>query len=165
MTWVHKLSDHANQGVEWCVAGLAAFFTLLLIVSVFSRYVFDVSIVEGVELTRVAFLWAVFLAASAAAKKRAHVRIIVLAKRMPEHIAIALIRIADLCIGGFGVAMVWFGYQMSERVAPTFLPTLQISQAWLYGALPVCGALIILHALSHLFEPVNPEDLFFEVRS
>ena len=153
MTLLRRASDLANRLVEPMVALLAAALTLLLVVSVFSRYVFDISVVEGVELTRLAFLWAVFLAATSVAKRRAHVRITILVDGLSRPAQILVNRLVDATIAGFGGAMIWFGVAMTERMMATSLPTLQISQAWLYAALPVSGALIVLHALAHLTGP------------
>lgn len=154
MMALRRASDLANRMVEPLVALLAAFFSVLLAVSVFSRYVFDISIVESAELTRIAFLWAVFLAASCVAKRRQHIRITVIVDLLPRDARVAIERIVDVLIAGFGATIVWFGAAMTLRMTATFLPTLQVSQAWLYGALPVSGALIVLHALAHLATPV-----------
>lgn len=150
MTWLIRLSDGLNRLTEPVVALLAAFFTGLLVVSVFSRYVFDVSIVEGVELTRIAFLWSVFLAAASVAARQEHVRITFAVAWLPDAARAALFYLVQAIIVGFGVAMAWFGMAMTLRMAATFLPTLQVSQAWLYAALPLSGVLIVIHAMAHM---------------
>ncbi len=119
-------------------------------ISVFSRYVFDISIVEGVELTRIAFLWSVFLAAASVAARDEHIRITFAVAGLPHGGKVAVFWIVNLIIASFGATMLWFGLNLTRGMTNTFLPTLQISQAWLYAALPVSGALILLHALAHL---------------
>jgi TRAP-type C4-dicarboxylate transport system permease small subunit len=154
-----QLSDAVNALVEALIAILAMFFTLLLVVSVFSRYVFDISIVEGVELVRLSFLWAVFLAASTAAKRRAHVRITFLLTPLSRSGRAIVLRLADLVVVAFGAVILWYGWEMTARVSGSFLPTLQISQSWLYGALPVCGGLIVFHAIAGLTVPLPEREL------
>ncbi len=156
MVLFSRVSDGANALVEPAIAVLTGTMTALLVLSVFTRFVVHISIVETVEIIRISFVWAVFLAASAVAKRRQHVRVTFLADALPAAGRLAVHRGVDIIILGFGVAMVWFGAQMTLRMTATYLPTLQISQAWLYGALPVSGALIALHALADLLRPADP---------
>lgn len=160
-----RLSLALNRIVEGIVALLAAFFTGLLVVSVFSRYVFDISIVEGVELTRITFLWAVFLAASSVAARREHIRITFAVSWLSPSLQLLVLRFTELCILAFGTAMIWFGGILTLRMAPTFLPTLQISQAWLYAVLPIAGFLIVIHAIGHLTQRPDPANILRERRA
>ncbi len=149
MSIVLWLSGHANAACEAALALLVAVFTGLVIIAVTSRYVFDLSIVTSVELTRIAFVWACFLGASVGVARGAHIRVAFIADAMPPGLRRALAVFAALTTLGFGLAMVWYGWALTERMRPTFLPTLQWSQAVLYAALPVSGALIVLHAAAH----------------
>lgn len=164
MTALSQLSRVVNIGVEAAIGLLTGAFTGMLIVSVFSRYIFDISIVQSVELTRIAFLWACFLAASAVAARREHIRISFAVSRLPDTFRIVVLRLTEAGIGAFGITMIWFGTLLTLKMGQTYLPTLQISQAWLYAALPVSGALIFLHALAHLSQPVDRSDILRERR-
>lgn len=146
------VSQLLNRVTEPVVALLAAFFTLLLMISVVSRYVFDFSIVESVELTRIAFLWSVFLAAAAVVGRNAHIRITFLTNRFAASRFGLLQRAVHLTIAGFGVLMVWQGTLLTTKMAATSLPASGISQLWLYAVLPVSGSLIVLHALCHAID-------------
>lgn len=160
-----RLSLGLNQIVEGIVALLAALFTGLLVVSVFSRYVFDISIVEAVELTRIAFLWAVFLAASCVAARREHLRITFAVSWLSPALQFVVLRFIELCIFAFGMTMVWFGGILAVRMTPTFMPTMQISQGWLYAVLPVSGLLIVIHAVAHLTQRPDPSNILRERRT
>ncbi|MGI3170850.1 TRAP transporter small permease [Pseudooceanicola sp. C21-150M6] len=155
---VRDVSHWINRGTEPVVALLAAFFTGLLFVSVFSRYVFDISIVQSVELTRIAFVWSVFLAASAVVGRDAHIRITFFSDLLPSRAAPILARLIHLMTLAFGLAMVWQGWLLVSKMATTTLPALGISQVWLYGGLPVSGVLICLHALCRVIDPLAPAE-------
>jgi len=146
--WLGGASRMTNRLTEAIVALLAAFFTALLIVAVFSRYVFDISIVTSVEMTRIAFVWAVFLAAASVTARGAHVRIVAGVERLPERFQMPVGKLVNAIMLAFGIAMVWYGCKLTVKMMPTTLPAMQISQAWIYAALPVSGALISLHALA-----------------
>jgi len=141
-----RISALANRGTEWVLAPLVMFFTALMLTAVFTRYVLDVSMVNATELTRIAFCWSVFLGAAAATHGLQHVRVTFLADQLPPRGQAALMVLVHLAALGFGLVMVVEGWGVAERMAMTFLPTTGWSQAWIYGAVPVSGALIVLHA-------------------
>lgn len=154
-------SDVANRATEWVLAPIVAFFAIVLIVSVFSRYVFQLPIVTSIEMTRIAFVWAVFLGAAIGLKRGAHVRVVAFVSMMPASAS----RLAPAIVHGsfliFASLMVWHGWTLTGRMFLTTFPTLAISQGWLYLALPVSGALMGLHAAAALLNwfPVDqPHD-------
>ena len=69
-----RLSDLVNMGVSWLTALLTVSFTLIVFISVLSRYVFDFSILASGEMSKLLFVWSCFLAATIAYKKQVHIR-------------------------------------------------------------------------------------------
>lgn len=154
---VQRASAFANKLTEWLLVPIVLFFAGLLIIAVISRYVFQLPIVTSVELTRITFVWATFLGISAGVKRGVHVRVIAFVRMMPKALQALPVYLVHGSFLMFGVLMVWQGWGLTLRMLPTSFPTLGVSQAWLYGVLPVSGALISLHALSGLLsrEPVD----------
>ena len=64
--FLRRLSDAVNRATEFILVPVVVFLTGLLIVSVFSRHIFQPPIVTSIELTRLAFVWACFLGVAAA---------------------------------------------------------------------------------------------------
>jgi TRAP-type C4-dicarboxylate transport system permease small subunit len=162
---LRRLSNVANWATEIALVPIVAFFTLLLVVGVFSRYAFQLPIVTSIEMTRIAFVWACFLAAAVGLKRGLHVRVVAFVSLAPAwfHGVIPLLVHGSFLI--FALLMVWHGWSLTARMFVTTFPTLGISQGWLYMALPVAGGLMTLHALSALLnrEPAghapNPEEM------
>ena len=154
---IRRASAFANLVTEWLLVPIVLFFAGLLIVSVFSRYVFQLPIVTSVELTRLAFVWATFLGIAAGVKRGVHVRVIAFVSLLPAALRGLTVYLVHGSFLVFGVLMVWQGWSLTVRMIPTTFPTLGVSQAWLYGVLPVTGALMTLHALSGLLsrEPID----------
>lgn len=154
---VRRASAFANLVTEWLLVPIVLFFAGLLIVSVFSRYIFQLPIVTSVELTRLAFVWATFLGISAGVKRGVHVRVVAFVSLLPQAVRALTPYLVHGSILLFGLLMVWQGWGLTIRMLPTTFPTLGVSQAWLYAVLPVAGALMSLHALSALLsrEPVD----------
>lgn len=143
-----ELSRAINRLTEIVVAALALFFTGLLVASVASRYFAHVSIVTSAELTRIAFCWGAFLAAAIAVWRGSHIRITAFVAPLSPAVRAKVERVVPLFAAALGAAMLWYGVSMTLRTLNTYLPALQISQAWLYAALPTSGALIVVHAIA-----------------
>lgn len=154
---IRRMSAFANWITEWLLVPIVLFFAGLLIVSVFSRYVFQLPIVSATELTRLAFVWATFLGICAGVKRGVHVRVVAFVSLFPETLRGLTVYLVHGSFLAFGLLMIWQGWGLTLRMIPTTFPTLGISQAWLYGVLPVAGALMSLHAFANLLsrEPVD----------
>ena len=145
-----RASQAANRLTELILVPVVGFLALVLIVSVFSRYVFQLSIVTTTEMTRIAFVWGVFLGAAAGVSRGVHVRVVALVSRLPSVFGPVVPAIVHGSFLIFAGLMIWHGASLTERMTVTTFPTLGISQGWLYLALPVSGMLIALHALADL---------------
>lgn len=154
---VRRASAFANLVTEWLLVPIVLFFAGLLIVSVFSRYVFQLPIVTSVEMTRIAFVWATFLGISAGVKRGVHVRVVAFVSLLPAAVRNHIVYLVHGSILAFALLMVWQGWGLTLRMLPTTFPTLGVSQAWLYAVLPVSGTLMALHAFCGLIsrEPVD----------
>jgi TRAP-type C4-dicarboxylate transport system permease small subunit len=147
---LRRVSDVANRVTELALVPIVGFFTILIVVSVFSRYVFQLPIVTTIEMTRLAFVWACFLGTAAGVKRGAHLRIVGLVSLLPARVQPLVPVLVHGSFLAFALMMVWHGWSLADRMFVTTFPTLGISQGWLYLAIPVAGALMALHALSAL---------------
>lgn len=147
---LRRMSDLANRATEFVLVPIVAFFTLLLVASVFSRYLFQLPIVTAIELTRIAFVWACFLGAAVGLKRGVHVRVVAFVSLAPAWFQRGVPFIVHGSFLIFALLMLWHGWSLTDRMFVTTFPTLGISQGWLFMALPVAGALMTLHAASAL---------------
>lgn len=164
---LRRVSNVANQMTEFALVPIVGFFTILIVVSVFSRYVFQLPIVTTIELTRLAFVWACFLGTAAGVKRGVHLRITGLVSLLPARVQPLVPFLVHGSFLVFALMMVWHGSSLANRMFVTTFPTLGISQGWLYLAIPVAGALIVLHALAALLgrEPASHEPVIEGIAS
>ncbi len=153
-----RASEVMNRLTEFALVPIMVFLTGLLIISVFSRYVFQLPIVTAIEMTRLAFVWACFLGVAAGVKRGVHVRVVALVALLPRRLQTLPIYLVHGSFLAFALLMVWHGIKLTVQMSVTSFPTLGISQSWLFLALPVAGALIALHALAGLVSR-TPVDL------
>jgi len=129
-----------------CTVGCMA-IVVIAFAGVVCRYVLNDSLTWGDELTRYIFIWIVFLGASIAARRRAHIAVDLFAgrlSRLGEQLLNAVERLATiafaLLVGVPGWSFVVIG--MSNQS-----PALEIPMGLVYAA-PVVGcALIVLFEL------------------
>ena len=144
---------------NWCaritsVAVLAIGILLVwcLLISIFFRYVIGYALSWPEEISMLLFVWLVLLAGSLGVREGFHVRLNVLFKRLPSRIRTILAFLITLAITVFGAVLVYSGRDLVVRTAGSFSATIRYPMEILYYPVPLCGALIVLHGLSHLFQ-------------
>jgi TRAP-type C4-dicarboxylate transport system permease small subunit len=147
---VSDLLRHA-AAVLGVVAALVMIASLLL--GVFYRYVLESSLAWSDELALLAFTWTVFLISSTMIRDAGHVRVTVLLDLLRWPVNEVLERLIFFVLLGFGLVMIWTGWQFTEFTWSQVSPAIRYPLWWRNAALPVGGALIALHAFVALVSP------------
>lgn len=132
------------------VVGLAGLLVGSLLVAIFFRYVVGQALSWPEEISLILFCWLVLLAGSLGVREGFHVKLTILTTRLPTALQRRLEQLVTLSIGGFGAVVAYSGYDLVERTARHLTPTLRLPLDLLNYSAPVCGALIVIHALSVL---------------
>ncbi|MBW1700414.1 MAG: TRAP transporter small permease [Deltaproteobacteria bacterium] len=147
---------------KWCaritvvlVVGLSIALVLCILISIFFRYVVEYALSWPEELSMLLFAWLVILGGSLGVREGFHVRLTVIIDRFPRRIRYGLNRIITVVITLFGVVLVYAGQDLVTRTAGHLSATIEYPIVLLYYPVPVCGVLIIIHGVSHLFKPVK----------
>lgn len=133
--------DHLEEGAL-CL--LLAVMVVITFVTVVTRYVFDLPLSYIDQLVPNLFVWVTFLGASAAAKRRAHLGLSLVADALPAR-ARAVLDVAVL--GGtsaFFLATAWYGWKVVELQIQNDLTTSLGYPAWLVGMAVPMGALLFV---------------------
>lgn len=143
---------------KWCARGtrvvviiIAVILVGCLLVSIFFRYIIGYALSFPEELSMLLFAWLVLLAGSLGVREGFHVRLTVVTNQLPSLIGKVLAHLVTLGITVFGAVLIYSGQDLVARTAGDLSATLRYPIELLYYPAPVCGALIILHGLSHLF--------------
>lgn len=124
----------------------------LLVMQVVMRYFLGAPPSWTEELAIILFAWLVLLYATEGVREGFHVMIETIPAQWSK-LRAASDRIAALLIIGFGLVALTAGTNYVQRTAGQRSAALQIPIEALYLCVPVCGALLILHATARLFEP------------
>lgn len=142
-----------NQSLEWIVRqsqNLAAIFlavaAALVFYQVFTRFVLGQSAVWSEVLARAVIVWGVFLVLGPAIRFGRMIPIDVIRSLFPPEKQIWIVRLVSIAMTIFLLILIWFGYQMTLRVAHQEAAMLNLSVSWFYAAIPV-GALLAMPAV------------------
>lgn len=114
---------------------------------VIGRYVIGNSPVWGEELSILCMVWFALLSVSIAIKDGNHIRMTIIEYILPKKVSEVLAKLIYLVPLLLGIFLVVYGIQVTELSNMSILPSLRISSAWLYGALPAAGLCMVLMTL------------------
>lgn len=146
-----------------CAAAFAGMFILGVATVVF-RFVIESSLAFPDELIRYLFIWMIFLGSGVAYRRNMHAAIGLLVASLPVPLRRAALIAASLASGCFFVLMLVYGIGLTQRVEAQISPALEISMAWVYGAVPVGMGFLILYTVELLVRQIRApgEDLLAE---
>ncbi|TQV81986.1 TRAP transporter small permease [Denitrobaculum tricleocarpae] len=142
--------------VEDFTTGLAlrlaiAFLVLaagLALYQVVTRFAFGAPSTWSEVITRSAMIWSVFLGVAVAFRHGAMISVDVIQNALPPRLGLGLFLLANIGSLIFFAVLLWQGWLMTLRVVPQSLAALEISIAWVYAALPVGSAFILVAVLA-----------------
>lgn len=143
--------DDAVLGVTLIACG-ALLLAMVVIegLGVIFRFVLHDSLSWSDELSSYLFVWLTCLGAAAGVKLRVHPEVKVLADRLPAVWHQALADIADLAVIALGGIFVVYGGDLLSLIGDETASSMSMSMVYPYLAIPVGGALLVLHALTRI---------------
>lgn len=144
---VYRVLVRAEQGVAMLL--LAVLF-LLIILQVTSRYVFSAPISGTEEIARFTFIWFTFMAASFVAARRKHITVQLYGGGSTGKLVAAVEVFAYLVMIVVSVAVVVGGVLMIRSTWTVSSPGVGLPFRFVYSALPLGFALIVVHAALNL---------------
>ncbi|MDN3522773.1 TRAP transporter small permease [Halomonas ramblicola] len=122
--------------------------TLLVSAQVFTRYVLAGSIDSADELSRLFFVWAIFLAIPHGIKVGIHVGIDALVSHFPEALQRRLAQLMAWIGAAMMAALFWISLGAVASKWQELMPTLPITAAVFYIAVLVCAGHSCLHLVA-----------------
>ena len=152
MERICRLSDWINRCVQYVGFVQLSLMTLIIILQVFYRYVLGSSLSWSEESARFLFIWVVLLGASMGVKESFHVSVTLFKDMLPRRIKVTVDVLVNLLTGVVAAIMVVYGLSIAETVSIQLSPAVRISMFWVYLAIPVSGALMLVHLAARLAE-------------
>ena len=132
--------------VEYGVVGvLTGVMTLLTLVQVVMRYVFNDSLIWSEEAVRYLFVWVALIGAGAAVGHGTHYGLEAAHRYVTPRVRAVLGFLATLVVLAFVLALFTTGIREAVLAARQSSLTMPIRMHWAYAAIPVGAALMLWH--------------------
>jgi TRAP-type transport system small permease protein len=146
------------ETLSYHVARVTALLSLLmalamigsLLVQVFFRYALNAPLPWTDEAAIFCFAWTTLLLASIGVRERTHVRFTFVVDLLPPRVAAILDLVMMALIAAFGAIFITTGRELVDLVWGNLSPAVHYPVQYLYIAIPVVGALFVLHAGTNL---------------
>ncbi len=137
--------------VEWVCLSLMVVLSVDLFLGVFSRYVLVRTFTWYDEIARGCFVWMIFLGAAVGVKRHAHFRLHLAVDRLPPRGQQTANLLGILVVIGFACVLIQQGWAFVQLGRFQQTPVMGVPKSWIYAAIPVGGALMILYSLPPLW--------------
>ena len=139
--------DRLAAAVRVAVVVLALAMLAALSLQVFMRFVVGQPLSWSEELALACFSWSMLLGIALGVREAIHVRMDLLADRLPQPLRHALDRLVACATAGVGAFVAWAGAGYVADSLGTTSAAIGYPIAFLYACAPACGGLVALFAL------------------
>ncbi|EPX76820.1 TRAP transporter small permease [Litoreibacter arenae] len=139
-----RLEDFTTEVARLLSIAFLIIAASLALYQVITRFAFGAPSTWSEVITRSAMIWSVFLGVAVAFKHGAMISVDVVQNALPPRIGLWVYILASTGSLIFFTVLMWQGYLMTLRVIPQNLSALEVSIAWVYAALPVGSAFILM---------------------
>ncbi|MCE8017654.1 TRAP transporter small permease [Halomonas sp. MCCC 1A17488] len=145
--------DRLDRKVErWLLLTFYALIILTIAIEVFRRFVLNYSSSWGEEMARYAFIYLAWLAAAAAVRDRAHIRIDVLVNLGGPRMKRLAWWLSDIATLILAVWALWLSISpiITSLHFGSITPGLRLSQAFFLAAVPIGFALVVTRVIQSM---------------
>jgi TRAP-type C4-dicarboxylate transport system permease small subunit len=139
------------NAVEWICLILMVVLSIDLLLGVFSRYVLVKTFTWYDEIARGCFVWLTMLGAAVGVKRQAHFRLHIIVDRLTPRLRQATVILLPLVVIIFAGVLIQQGLVFLELGKFQQTPVMGLPKTWIYVAIPIGGALMILYSLGPLW--------------
>ena len=143
------------NAVEGICLVLMVVLAIDLLLGVFSRYVLVRTFTWYDEIARGCFVWLTFLGAAVGVKRQAHFRLHIVVDRLSPRLRQAMVILFPLVVIIFAGLLVQQGLVVLEIGKFQQTPVMGLPKTYIYVAIPIGGALMILYSLGPLWRAIR----------
>lgn len=127
----------------------------ITIVNALMRYFFDLPLVWGEEMSRYCMVWGTLVGVALAYRAGLHVAITLVAGAVPRGVGRALRIVCHVLVLGVAVMMWRSGTILNDMLGSIQAPSSGVPMFYIYAAIPVGAALLLIEALRHLYLDIH----------
>lgn len=148
--------DRLDFAAKWIIIAAMAVMIVVVSVQVALRYLLNTSLDWSDEVSRLLFVWCMFLAIPLGIREGAHVGIELLVGHLPQEWRRLLVKAMAVIAGGMMALILYETISVAYETWDELLPTLDMSTNWFLVPVAVAAAHSVLHLVQLLWrEPVR----------
>lgn len=147
-----KVETAVSMLVEYLGMILLVLMILVVCFTVVTRYFFSYTPSWSEETALLCMVWFGFLSMALGVRDDLHLSITILDRFMNTLTLKGLDLFKYGCTAGFGLFMITQGWKMTLVGLMNKFPGLQITSAWLYGAVPLAGGAMVVYSVERLVD-------------
>jgi TRAP-type C4-dicarboxylate transport system permease small subunit len=151
MHWIDKT-------VRVVVSSMITVFTVVILVSIFFRYVLNNSLVWSEQVCRYLYVWMVMLGMPVVYRAKGNVAFDLLYNRFSPRIKRLFHVITDLLIACFSGFLALQGLKYTILKGSTIITGINLPQGYLYVSQPIGGVILILFVIEHIISTMKISD-------
>ncbi|MBO8154508.1 TRAP transporter small permease [Thermovirga sp.] len=155
MALLEKINSLFDKLLKQVVIIVMGAMLAVIFVQVIARYVFHNSLSFSEELARYLFVWCVFLCLPVVHRRGGHMVVGVLSERLEGFPLKALRLVAQFLTLVFMIIIFKNGITMIQRTYFQTSPALQIKMSYVYYALPIGSAAMILNTIEEMLKTLK----------
>ncbi|KAB7623678.1 TRAP transporter small permease [Alkalilimnicola sp. S0819] len=144
---LHGLNRAYQRALFVLGAGLMGLMLAVVCLQIFARYVLGDSLSWSEELSRFLLVWITFLFAGISFARGEMIAVEMFTARLPRVLQAVFMALGGLATVTLFALLTWYGYDYAEWNRVQTSSALQVSMYYVYLAVPVGSALLVLHVL------------------
>jgi len=158
-----RFSDALDKLVRWLAIFLLAVMFIIVFGNAFLRYMFEINFIGAYDLSRIVFIWSVFLTVSIVYKQKAHSRFTFLYLRLNGATKFIVDIIINLLTAAFLSIIIFVGSVLAYSARIQVLPASGVSATWLYLPIVAGSIITLIHLITFLYQDIKKASYGLEV--
>jgi len=150
-----RLLDIVSAIVKWSMLAMASVIFFVICLTVFTRYVLNLVPSWSEEIPRYMLVWITYLGAALCVHYQEHISLDIFFRLLPFRLQRLGHLVLNLMVGVVGGIMVVYGIGMVRHFGEDLMESIPVTNFWLYLAMPVSGALIILYVVLEVWRGIR----------
>lgn len=149
-SWYDRALDHVSRVCMLLTGFALVFMTAIFGWLVFGRYVLNSTPTWVEQVSFLLVVYIAFLGAAVGVHEKTHLGVSVFRELSPEPVRRIFDFLSFSILGAFGLAMVYYGYNLTVFKWSAMIPLIEVSEGWRSLPIVLSGAFIFLSSVGHL---------------
>ena len=151
-----RFLDRIDRAARWIIVVSSATMIAVVSLQVLLRYAFNSSLDWSDEISRLLFVWSMFLAIPLGIREGAHVGIELLTAHIPAHARVLLAKACAIVGAALMAVVFWQAVKVAWLTWDELMQSLNVSANWFMVPVAIAAAHSFLHLVQLLWrEPVR----------